>query len=259
MIDLHCHILPALDDGPGTMEGALGMCRALVEDGVKSVVATPHMLTDFYDVTCEQVREGVESLQKEVAEQGLPLEILPGADVLITSDLCDRLRDGSVMTVADGGLYILLELPQDVLPGGLAELLFSVQLLGVTPIITHPERNLEVQQDPSALRPLVEAGNLVQITAASIEGKFGRGVQNCSEELLRRRLAHVVASDAHSHRKRAPGLSRARAMVRDLLSGEEADEIFLKAPSMIVGGEQYEPPETLEVGRGWKWWPFGRG
>ena len=163
------------------------------------------------------------------------------------------------MTVADGGRYILLELPQDVLPGGLADLLFSVQLLGVTPIITHPERNLEVLQNPSALRSLVEAGNLIQITAASIEGKFGQGVQRCAAELLKRRLAHVVASDAHFHAKRAPGLSKARAMVSELLSGEDADEIFLKAPSMIVGGEQYEPPEIVDPGRERKWWRFGRG
>ena len=259
MIDLHCHILPAIDDGPDTMEGAIGMCRALEEDGVRTVVATPHMLIDLYDVSRDQILEGVEALRREAEGQGIALEILPGADVLIASDLCERLRGGSLMTVADSGKYILLELPQDVLPAGLTDLFFSVQLQGVTPIITHPERNLEVQQDPTALEPLVEAGNLVQITAASIEGKFGGRVQKCAEELLKRRLAHVVASDAHSHERRRPGLSRARAIVSEMLSPRHADEMFLMVPSAIIRGEQYEPPEVVDPAAERKWWRFGRG
>ena len=258
MIDLHAHILPGLDDGPPDMETALAMCRIAVEQETTLVVATPHMLDGTYDVSREQVLDGVRALQAELDERRIALKIAPGADVRIAVDLSDQLRHGTVMTVADGGKYVMVELPQDVLPQRLSECFFSVQLLGLTPIISHPERNYEVQNHPELLNALAESGNVIQITAASLLGRFGEAAAKCAHELLARRLAHVVASDAHSPDRRPPGLAEARRAVEDVLPSAEIEEVFVRRPQRIVEGQYVELPEPCEgaAARRRRWFPW---
>ncbi len=244
MIDLHTHILPGLDDGPSDVEEALEMCRLAVADGVTTVVASPHMFNGMYDVARGDVLDGVSRLQGRLDAEGIPLRIVPGADVHAAPNLDTLVKEGYAMTIGDGGKYLMTELPQDVLPEGLSSLLFSIQLLGITPVISHPERNLEIQSDPMLLADLVEAGSLVQLTAASVTGGFGEPVRNCAHTLLEARLAHVVASDAHSPVRRRPGLSRAFAAVKELLSIEEAEDIFIHRPIRILAGEYVDFPES---------------
>ena len=138
-------------------------------------------------------------------------------------------------------------------------MLFSLQLSGVIPVLTHPERNLEVQRNVDVLLPVVQAGNLVQVTAASLCGDFGSNAEQCAKELLRRRMIHVVASDAHSVDKRPPGLSAARAVVEDMLGVERARILFEEYPGRIVAGEPVDVPEPVEEVRSprkrvWAWW-----
>ena len=257
MIDIHIHILPGIDDGPDDMDEALAMCRQATADGVTRLVAAPHMLNGMYDVTPDMAREGVVELRRRLEEEGIDLDVAVGADVHVTTDLPDLLAQGEVLTIGDHGRHIMLELSQDVMPPGLLDVLFELQLASVTPIITHPERNLEVQSDPDALLPLVEAGNLVQVTADSLTGRFGERPQRCVRELMERRLAHFVASDAHSATRRKPGLSGAREVVNELLSEEEAQEMFVSRPALVLDGGHVEPPEPAAKRKGrskWFWW-----
>jgi protein-tyrosine phosphatase len=246
IIDLHTHILPGLDDGPSGIEEALEMCRLAADDCTAAVVASPHMFNGMFDVARGDILNGVSRLQGRLDAEGISLRIVPGADVHAVPDLARRVRGGYAMTIGDLGKYLIIELPQDVLPQGLSQLLFSIQLMGVTPIISHPERNMEVQADPLMMTGFVKAGSLVQLTAASITGDFGEVAQECARALITSRLAHVVASDAHSIDRRPPGLSRALAVVRELLPCDEAEEMFVDRPLRILAGEYVDLPESRE-------------
>ena len=162
------------------------------------------------------------------------------------------------MTVGDLGAHLMIELPQDVLPDGLPEHLYAIQLAGVTPIITHPERNLELQANPEALVPFVETGNLVQVTAASVAGDFGGRVKACAHEMLVCGMAHLVASDAHASTGRAPGLSRARQVASGLVSPEEVEDLFVRRPGMVLAGEYVQTREPVPRGtsrrKRWFFW-----
>lgn len=260
MVDLHAHILPGLDDGPTDMTEAVAMCRLAAEDGTTTMVATPHMLGGLYTVTREAVLRGVQRLRKRLGAEGVPLKVEPGADVHLEPDVCELLQRGRLVTVGDRGRYLMLELPQAVIPDRLSELRFSMQVAGLTPIISHPERNFEVQANPDVMRPFVESGTILQLTAASVVGDLGRRAERCAHQLLRARLAHVVASDAHSLRNRPPGLSRARAVVERVLSADEADEMFDRRPERILAGEYLDVPEpvTLRLSRRERWFSWRR-
>jgi protein-tyrosine phosphatase len=246
VVDLHAHILPGLDDGPTCAAEALALCRLAAEDGATVMVATPHMNDGVYHVCPEDVFRGMRELQAQLDAGGLPLKILPGADVRADGDLADRVRGGELLTVAGGGKYLMVELSPDVIPPRLAEAFFELQLMGVTPIITHPERNVGIQERPGSLDAIVRAGNLVQVTAASLTGGFGERALHCANALLERRLVHLVASDAHSAERRPPGLSRARATVAAAVGEAEAAQIFDLRPRQIIAGEPVEAPEPLD-------------
>jgi len=246
MIDVHIHVLPGLDDGPEEMGEAVDMCRVALADGVSVIVAAPHMCDGLFDVTRDEVLRGVRRLREQLDAHGIALAVLPGGDVRISTDLPQLLKGGHVMTVADRGKYMMVELPHDIVPPGLAQTLLAVQSAGTTPIITHPERNFEMQRDPALLEPLVRSGNLVQLTADSLVGRFGGQARKCARELVTRRMAHLVASDAHSLQTRRPGLSKARQAVGELLPAEEVEEMFVHRPRKILAGEPVTLPEISD-------------
>jgi len=256
VIDLHVHILPGLDDGLGSMSEAVRMCRIASEDGAMIIVATPHMRTGSYGVNRERIFDRLHSLERALAAEEVSLRLLPGADVHADGGLLDDVRAGGVMTVGDGGKYLMVELSEDVMPPQVEEMLFRLQLMEIRPILSHPERNLEVQENPSVLLRMVRAGNLVQITAASVTGEFGGRAEKCAVELLKAGLAHLVASDAHSPDHRPPGLSRARAVVERMIGEESARVIFEDRPEKIVAGVSVDVPAPVEprLGRRRRWW-----
>jgi protein-tyrosine phosphatase len=245
VIDLHCHILPGLDDGPASVEDSLEMCRIAAADGIRVVVATPHMLNGMFRVERRDVLDGVRCLSEVLRGASIPLQILPGADVHLDKSVPGFLDRGELVTLADIGRHLLLELPQDIVPEGTAELLFQVQLRGVTPIITHPERNIAIQQNPSILNGLVGAGTLTQITAGSLTGSFGERVRKCALGMLRSRTAHLVSTDAHNTGRRSPRLSEARRVVEAEAGSEEAERIFEERPGRILAGAYVEAPEPV--------------
>lgn len=258
MVDLHAHILPGLDDGARDVGEAVAMARIAAEDGVTAMVATPHM-GGIYATKREDILRGVQALQAALEEEGVALSLLPGADVRIDYDLPEKVREGEVVTVADRGKYLLVEWSHDVIAPGMEDLVFRLRLAGVTPILTHPERHGAVQAQPEMLAPLVRAGCLTQLTASSLLGGFGRSAQRCAKTLLKGRLAHLVASDAHSAWGRRPGLSEARRQVEAMLGREEAAEMFDARPALVVAGELVSVPDPLEkawagkAARIWSW------
>lgn len=250
MIDIHAHILPGLDDGPATEDEAIEMCRVAAADGISVLAATPHLFSGWPAVTRELIQTGVVSLRRRLNHEGITLHILAGAEVYADADLLNNVHSGLAMTLADGK-YMLIEMSQDVLPPGIADVLFELHLTGICPVITHPERNRAIQSEPELLLPFIEAGNVVQITAGSLTGEFGREAEKSARDLVLRRMAHVMASDAHSARRRPPRMSDARRIATEIGGAAQAQEMFEKVPAAIITGEDFPIPTPVMPRRTW--------
>ena len=233
MIDLHAHILPGLDDGARTLADSRELARTALEDGVRSIAATPHVRED-YPTSVAAMETGVASVRRDLEEHGIEIEVLHGGEIAV-----DRLEDLSReelegFTLGQTGRYLLVEFPYTGWPLGLERRLFELRIAGLESILAHPERNREVQADPARIEPLVAAGTLVQLTAASLDGRIGRSSQMAAESLLSRGLAHLIASDAHLPEIREVGMAAAAATVRDK---GLARWLVEDAPAAIAAGE----------------------
>jgi protein-tyrosine phosphatase len=257
MIDLHCHILPGMDDGPETLGEAVAMCRSAADDGIETIVATPHYKPGTYEFTGPEIREAVESLSKEIAKQGLEIRILPGAEMTVSPEMHGSLTPGGYLTI-NRGRYFLAEFRPLSVPAHWDAFLLSFLNAGMTPIIAHPERNAWFINHPEALTAAVRSGILVQITAMSITGGFGAEARDFSVYLLRNNLVHAIASDAHSADQRPPQLSEAVALAADVVGREKAEALVTTLPNAIIEGRPmpalepiaYNPPARAP-GRGW--------
>ncbi len=236
------------------MEESLELCRIALGDGIDTIVATPHMLNDLFDVREEDIVSGVAEINRRLGIDKIPVTVLPGAEFHITIDLPERFKKQKPLTVDKTGKYLLLELPEDILPQGLDKFLFSLRLIGFTIILSHPERNHEIQSDPSNLDRIIKAGHLAQLTAASIVGGFGEATQDCALRILKENLCHIVATDCHNLTGRPPILSEAREIVASLAGAKEAEHIFEENPSRILAGEEIDREQRKKKARKW----FGR-
>ena len=231
-VDIHCHILPNVDDGPDDWRESLAMARLAVADGISTIIATPHQ-PGGDAVSARKVRERTEHLRQFLAQHEVPLEIVPGAEVRVVPDLARLIQTEEVLTLGEQGRYLLLELPHEVfLP--LGRVLEDLRHLKITPILAHPERNAGIQGQPRVVAELVESGCLMQVTAGSLLGAFGRDVQKLSERFLSAGLVHFVASDAHGSKSRRPMLRRAFERVRDLLGYQAAVDLCCSNPQDIL-------------------------
>ena len=238
MIDIHTHILPAIDDGPTTMTESLEMCRIAVNDGIKKMIATPHVQNGMYDLDANKVLEKIHLLNQLVKQEGLDLVIFPGAEVHLNDRLLDAeiLKESSILTINGGRKYILLEFPFQWVPSGTEHVIFKLRSMGFTPILPHLERNFKIQRDPSMIRHFAEMGAILQVTAQSITGDFDAAPMKCALWMLKNNLVHVIASDAHSPVGRPPILSKALKVVSDKLGEEAAKKMVLDHPGMILEG-----------------------
>ncbi len=250
MFDLHCHILPGVDDGADSWEESLEMARISLDSGVRTVVATPHMSPDL---SPEQVSRLVEELGLRLSAQGLPLKVVPGMEARLEPDLPELLRSGRVLPV--GGRYLLLELPHFSLPVYTGELLFKVMLSGYQVILAHPERNARVMENPGLVFEWVSRGMLVQVNSGSILGKFGSRVRQAAEMLVKAGLVHFLGSDAHSASGRRPDMGEAVKVLGRLTP--MAQEIAALNGHLLLQGD-FAPPEGAAQPPGtggWRrWW-----
>jgi protein-tyrosine phosphatase len=235
-IDIHCHLLPGLDDGAACMEDALEMAALAHGDGIEIVIATPHADHQYEALPFAVLESRIQELQTALDQAGNPLRVLPGADVHICESLARKVQDRQIMTLADTGRHLLLELPHEIF-FPFDDLLLDLEAIGTQTILSHPERNKGIQADREVLWPLVERGCLMQITAGSILGEFGPTAETLSAEMLAHRLVHFVATDAHSPRKRKPLLSEAWKQVAAMTDQAYADQIFRFHPRAVVRGE----------------------
>lgn len=196
LIDLHCHILPELDDGSKSVEESLKLAREAVADGIGYILATPHHLDRHYINHARDVQQAVDEFQDILNEQQIPLTIFAGQEVHLNGDLDERLDD--LLGIDSALNYLLIEFPHGEVPEYATDLFFRLSLQGITPVIAHPERNAQIQKQPELLYQFIADGALGQLTSTSLIGTFGRKVQRFSEDLIEHGMVHVLSSDAHA-------------------------------------------------------------
>jgi protein-tyrosine phosphatase len=237
VIDLHSHILPGLDDGPETLAGSLEIARTAVADGIRVVAATPHVRDD-YPTDADTMERALEALRDALRSNMIPLDVRTGGEIAI--DWLDRLSPEELRRFGLGGNpnYVLIEFPYYGFPLGLVAAAFDLSARRITPVIAHPERNADVQSSPEKLRPIVRSGGLVQVTAASLDGRLGPSSQNAAMQLIELELAHLLASDAHHATIREVGMGSAVKAVGDRELGRWLAE---GVPQAILDGTPLPP------------------
>ncbi|WP_338450133.1 CpsB/CapC family capsule biosynthesis tyrosine phosphatase [Niallia oryzisoli] len=203
MIDIHCHILPGVDDGAQTIEESIQMVKEAVREGITTIIATPHHHNRQYMNDKTSIIEKVSQLNEQLVKEEIPLSILPGQETRLYGEILDDyLAGGKILPLAESS-YLFIEFPSGHVPRYAERLLFEIQTEGLTPIIVHPERNQELIDNPDMLYNFVKNGALSQVTAGSICGYFGKKIKKFSHQLIEANLTHFVASDAHNVTNRA--------------------------------------------------------
>jgi protein-tyrosine phosphatase len=236
-VDIHCHCLPGLDDGPATMSGSLALCRALVNENITTVVATPHQLGRFSECNeAAQVREAVLTLNEKLKSNDIALGVMAGADVRVDERICQLLEADKVLTLADGGKYILLELPHEVFID-IEPLLADLGSMGIQSIISHPERHPGLTKEPDILAKWLECPAHLQVTAGSLLGCFGSATEKFGWGLLGSGRASLVATDCHNLDGRRPCMKAAFKRISDRLGETVARLICIENPLRVLKGQ----------------------
>jgi protein-tyrosine phosphatase len=257
VIDIHHHLLWGLDDGADTPATTLEMARLAASQGITHIVATSHAST-HWRFQPELVAAKAAELRDVLVAENIALTIGTGCDFHLSYDnLADAKIHPRKYTINHGD-YLLVELPDYGLPLNLAETFYEMQIAGITPVLTHPERNLTLQADPNRMIEWLRGGMLIQITAASINGDFGKSSEKASHRLLADNWVHFVATDAHNMLSRPPLVQDARSYVERKCGSETAERLFVTNPLAAFEnrplGEQPEPRHVfldLEDNRSW--------
>ncbi len=258
MVDLHSHILPGVDDGAATLADALAMARAARDDGIATVVATPHRNPWAYRADRADAERRLDEVRVACRQEGIEITLLLGGESHIAPDLVDQVERGAAITI-NGGRFLLVEWPYEQYPEYSEQVIFDLQVHGIVPIVAHAERYRFVRRDPNYLATLIERGVVVQVTASSLLGEFGPDIRKLTEILLTHGLAHVIATDSHSVDRRAPTLSAARDRAAELVGEDCARAMVADVPSQVVDNHSFDlpPPKPYRPQPFWAFWRSG--
>ncbi|WP_066070660.1 tyrosine-protein phosphatase [Neobacillus soli] len=246
MIDLHCHILPAIDDGARDLSESIKMAQKAVEQGIDTIVATPHHLNSRYENPKQTIIERVRELNKVLLEEKIDLNVLPGQETRIHGEMIEGFDVGEILPI-DDTQYLLVEFSSSHVPRYTEKLFYDLQMKGLIPVIVHPERNQEIIERPEILYQLVKKGALTQITAASICGDFGKKIKSFSLQLIEANLTHFIASDAHNTGNRTFKMREAFGVVQEKYGNDMAFLFKENAALVIEGSHVYkEVPERIK-------------
>ncbi|MEA1867326.1 MAG: CpsB/CapC family capsule biosynthesis tyrosine phosphatase [Thermodesulfobacteriota bacterium] len=246
MIDIHCHILPDLDDGPQEWQESLDMCEMAFRDGIRTIVATPHIKPGVYEPEKKLIFSRIKELNKRIEQTNwvtgptgtVPLTILPGAEVHLQPDIISKIDDVTINPSTGHIRYFCLELPDYFLFPRVKELIQELRSKDIVPILTHPERNLTIMKNKRLLFEFIKAGVLSQVTAMSITGEFNREIQKITKKMITSNLVHIIASDAHSRDGRPPILSRAVKETAKIIGTDRAEKMVQDIPQAVIEGKE---------------------
>jgi protein-tyrosine phosphatase len=255
MIDLHNHLLPAIDDGPADIAETIRMCRIAAEDGIRAIVATPHSFNGSFVTAPEEIRARVAQVNDEISRQGINLQVLPGMEIRIVPNMMELLSQERLLALNDGR-YFLIEFPLAQVPAAFDTFLATLRVANYGVVIGHPEKNVHIQRNPGWLAGVlnrVESWDLVaQISADSLTGDAGRAAYKTARTLLKQNLVHVIATDAHSSVRRPPQLSKAVEAAAQIVGEERAHQMVEDVPFAVLTGEGF--PSLAEPEPPKKWW-----
>ncbi|MEN3352801.1 MAG: protein-tyrosine phosphatase [Betaproteobacteria bacterium] len=235
MIDLHCHLLPAIDDGPATMDEALAMALAAHDAGIQKAILTPHLHLGRYENNLNSIGAAAHAFSAELKRREIPLEISYAAEVRICPELTELVENGAAPFVGEleGKKILLLEFPHSHIPTGSDKMVAWLLMHDVRPMIAHPERNKDVIRKFDKILPFVEMGCLLQVTAGSLAGRFGLPALQCAQALLERGLVQVLASDAHNLDVRRPELEMGRIAAERIIGVTASWALVCDTPHII--------------------------
>ncbi|MCR2822930.1 tyrosine-protein phosphatase [Lederbergia panacisoli] len=239
MIDIHCHILPGVDDGAPNYANSLLMAKQAEAEGIHTIIATPHHQNGTYFNEKINILSRIEELNAYLKTENCKVNILPGQEIQIYGDLLRDYEDGKIMTLADQSTYVLIELPKSHVPGYTSQLFFDIQMRGLTPIIANPERNLEFIEQHDHLYSLVKNGAATQISSGSLTGHFGKKVQKFALDLVDGNLAHFVASNAHNAKKRSFRMEEAFDVIQKKYGSDHISYFQNNAKAVVKGDHIY--------------------
>lgn len=237
MIDLHCHFLPGIDDGAANLDEALALARAAVADGIRVSVLTPHVHLERYPNERAGIEAAVVALRAELEREGIPLQVRAGGEVRLGAEIVDLLEQDRIPFLGELGGYrvMLLEFPHSGIPIGSDRLVRYLVARRVRPLVAHPERNRELIAAPDRIKPFVDMGCMLQLTAGSLIGQFGEGSRVASEHYLAQDWVFALATDAHDLRHRVPNLGAARDLLVDRGEAGLARRLTELNPARLVG------------------------
>ncbi|NQX88265.1 MAG: capsular biosynthesis protein [Halioglobus sp.] len=239
MIDLHCHLLHGVDDGPDSLDESLELCRIAVADGIGRAVVTPHIHPGRWDNDRLSAGQACAALQRELDSRCIPLQLGFAAEVRLTEFIPEQIAEGHIPFYGEiGGFRVmLLEFPHGHLIPGSDRLIEWLLEQGIRPLLAHPERNRQVMRDPAQLRPFIERGCWLQVTASSLTGQFGQHCRYVACQLLEQGAVKVLASDGHNARTRPPVLSGVFDYVAQKYGRDLAQQLFVDEPAAIAGAQ----------------------
>jgi len=242
MIDIHTHVLPGVDDGPGNFVESLEMLKVGMRDGIHGVVCTSHVLNRLTPDIEQTFQEKFRKLKELVADEGLGISLWLGSEIMCTASFDLR---SPIATINNNGKYLLIELPMGQLPAGVDEVFFNLSLEGIVPILAHPARNAVIQQRPRLVHEFINRGVLMQINSGSVTGVFGKKARQTALLLLEHNLVHLVASDCHSVVSRPMHLRKCHGFIQNKFGSDLARDLFFTNPSKAVAGEDIDIREPV--------------
>ncbi|HET6546402.1 MAG TPA: CpsB/CapC family capsule biosynthesis tyrosine phosphatase [Rhodanobacteraceae bacterium] len=233
VIDLHCHILPGIDDGASDIEMSLSMARSAVADGIRVTACTPHIYPGLYENTAAGIDAAIKKFRVALSKNDIVLRLVIGADIHLTPDLVADLGSGLAPTL-NRSRYFLFEPPHHVAPPRFEQSVFQTLAAGYVPVITHPERLTWIEDHYEIFPRLVRNGAWMQITSGSLTGRFGRRPRYWGERMLGEGLVHILATDSHGVDHRPPLLAEGRDAAARFIGEEQADHLVLSRPQAIL-------------------------
>jgi protein-tyrosine phosphatase len=257
MIDIHHHLLWDQDDGASSLDVSLEMARMAADDGITHIACTPHA-NGHYDYNPKIVSKKIDELQSLINQEGVKIKLGQGCDFHMSYDNIQQAHLDPGRFSLNGGQYLLIEIPDYAIPRTLSETFYQMQLDGLTPILTHPERNATLQKDPSRMMDWLRGGVLVQVTAGSLLGRMGKTAEKVAHDLLAKRWVHFLATDAHNTSSRPPKMREAHDLVAKKYGPEYARMLCVSNPLAAFMNrpmpQQLEPHGLYENLEPKSWW-----
>lgn len=234
--DIHCHILPYIDDGAKDMNESIRMAAIASENGIQSIIATPHYIEGLKYNNALTNQIALEDLNKELIKRGICIKILLGNEVFITQSIFDLIQNKEITTL-NKSRYVLIELPRTYIPIFIRELIHELRTKGIIPIIAHPERNLNIIDDVNILNYLLQFGALAQLNLSSIVGRYGDAVSHTARKLLAHDMIQFISGDAHTSRGIMPNRAKVSEIISNVISEKQLDKLLYLNPQKVIEDE----------------------